>query len=472
MAHYTSSAVRQASHRGASSGSLFQLLRVGRHESNSAELWLLPDWLPIHPWRWWIHTRMVYIPMGYLWGRKFKAEMDPLIASLREELYVQPYESINWPAQRGNIAAVDTFYPHTKTLKTLMASWAPTTTATSHLCGKQASRRRTSAGARRREHLVPMPRTRQQDAQLHCGGGTSRGHDSHAMRMHREKLKDFMWIGAEGMMMTGTNGSQLWDTSFIAQAMVDSGLAASAENRELTQRLLDWLDECQIRETRSTSRLATASPPRVPGRSRQRNRLCGLGLHRRGAQSGHHAARKTCRTSRSRSRANACTIRSTCCSHAERGRGFASYETINGPALLELINPAEVFGDIMIEYAYPECTTSVVTALLKFTKIDDYRQATSDGASTARLGISSTHSDWTGAGSARGHLLHVRDHVAVESLMLAGHTYENSEAIRSACDFLESKQMTTAAGARRTVVRDGPVHARGKSRRCAGRHGS
>ncbi len=49
------------------------------------------------------------------------------------------------------------------------------------------------------------------------------GHDSHAMRMHRVKLKDFMWIGAEGMMMTGTNGSQLWDTSFIAQAMVDSG---------------------------------------------------------------------------------------------------------------------------------------------------------------------------------------------------------------------------------------------------------
>jgi squalene cyclase len=35
--------------------------------------------------------------------------------------------------------------------------------------------------------------------------------------------------------------------------------------------------------------------------------------------------------------------------------GFASYETINGPKILEWINPAEVFGDIMIEYDYPEC---------------------------------------------------------------------------------------------------------------------
>jgi lanosterol synthase len=28
------------------------------------------------------------------------------------------------------------------------------------------------------------------------------------------------------------------------------------------------------------------------------------------------------------------------------GGGFASYELIRGPALLELLNPAEVFGDM------------------------------------------------------------------------------------------------------------------------------
>ena len=77
--------------------------------------------------------------------------------------------------------------------------------------------------------------------------------------------------------------------------------------------------------------------------------------------------------------------------------GFASYELIRGPSWLEWLNPAEVFGqfffwfdvnclsdlnknknvcsgDIMIEYCYPECTTSVITSLSIFRKhFPDYR---------------------------------------------------------------------------------------------------
>ena len=46
----------------------------------------------------------------------------------------------------------------------------------------------------------------------------------------------------------GTNGSQLWDISFITQAMVESGLAEEEENREALLKALGWLDRCQIRE--------------------------------------------------------------------------------------------------------------------------------------------------------------------------------------------------------------------------------
>lgn len=74
--------------------------------------------------------------------------------------------------------------------------------------------------------------------------------------------------------------------------------------------------------------------------------------------------------------------------------GFASYECIRGPGWLELLNPAEVFGAsmtcsclksrfltassgaIMIEHSYPECTTSVITALSIFRKYyPKYRSA-------------------------------------------------------------------------------------------------
>jgi hypothetical protein len=50
------------------------------------------------------------------------------------------------------------------------------------------------------------------------------------------------------MLVTGTNGSQLWDTAFAAQALVETGLADIEENKASTLKMLKWLDEAQIRE--------------------------------------------------------------------------------------------------------------------------------------------------------------------------------------------------------------------------------
>ena len=38
-----------------------------------------------------------------------------------------------------------------------------------------------------------------------------------------------------------------------------------------------------------------------------------------------------------------------------------------GP-VMEKINPAEVFGDIMVDYTYVECTSAVMQALKHFTE--------------------------------------------------------------------------------------------------------
>ena len=44
----------------------------------------LPEWLPFHPHKWWIHVRNVYIPMSYLYGVRYQMEENDLILSLRE----------------------------------------------------------------------------------------------------------------------------------------------------------------------------------------------------------------------------------------------------------------------------------------------------------------------------------------------------------------------------------------------------
>ena len=59
------------------------------HNSVPPEMWLLPNWFPFHPGRMWCHCRMVYLPMGYLYGVRFvykDAETDGVILSLRKEV--------------------------------------------------------------------------------------------------------------------------------------------------------------------------------------------------------------------------------------------------------------------------------------------------------------------------------------------------------------------------------------------------
>ena len=41
---------------------------------------------------------------------------------------------------------------------------------------------------------------------------------------------------------------------------------------------------------------------------------------------------------------------------------------------MQLLNPAETFGDIIVDYSYVECTSACITALMAFRrKYDDYR---------------------------------------------------------------------------------------------------
>lgn len=225
------------------------------------ELWLLPDWVPIHPWRWWIHTRMVYLPMGFLYGKRFRAEMDPLIASLRQELYTEPYDKIHWPKQRNHVAQVDLYAPHTRFVDALF-----------EVLGLYEKVHLPFLRQWGMDYAYKLIVKEDQNTGHQCLGPVNKmlnyicrwiveGPDSEAMRLHREKLKDFAWMSGQGLMMTGTNGSQLWDTSFIGQALVDSGLVNLPENRTLAANVLHWLDECQIRENprhyRSAYRFAT-----------------------------------------------------------------------------------------------------------------------------------------------------------------------------------------------------------------------
>jgi squalene cyclase len=49
--------------------------------------------------------------------------------------------------------------------------------------------------------------------------------------------------------------------------------------------------------------------------------------------------------------------------------GWATYENNRGYRWYEMLNPSEVFGDIMIDYSYVECSSACITALKKFSEV-------------------------------------------------------------------------------------------------------
>ncbi|KIK19194.1 hypothetical protein PISMIDRAFT_76839, partial [Pisolithus microcarpus 441] len=206
------------------------------------ELWLLPDWIPFHPHRWWIHTRNVYIPMSYLYGIRFQMEENDLIRSLRQELYTTNYHSIDWPAQRNNVASVDIYYPHTAVLDTLNAILGMY-----EGCAIPPARK---AALKRAYELIVYE---DENTDYQTIGPVSKmmnlvcrfvaeGADNEVYKQHAIKRADFMWLGPDGMRMCGTNGSQLWDIGFISQALVETGLANDDENKESLRKALEWLD--------------------------------------------------------------------------------------------------------------------------------------------------------------------------------------------------------------------------------------
>jgi lanosterol synthase len=115
----------------------------------------------------------------------------------------------------------------------------------------------------------------------------------------------------------------------------------------------------------------------------------------------------------------------------------------------------------MIEYCYPECTTSVITSLAIFRKhVPHYRSADIEFAvllffvcrlridlflarRTIRRAVVYLHDaqkpegGWLGSW---GICFTYATQFALESLSLVGETYETSESARRACEFLIRKQ--------------------------------
>uniref|UniRef100_A0A8C4W976 Terpene cyclase/mutase family member n=1 Tax=Gopherus evgoodei TaxID=1825980 RepID=A0A8C4W976_9SAUR len=364
------------------------------------ELWLLPAWMPAHPSTLWCHCRQVYLPMSYCYATRLTAEEDELVQSLRQELYVQDYASIDWPAQRNNVAACDLYTPH---------SWL-LTLANAILNVYEAHH-----SARLRQRAI---------AELYD---------------HIKADDRFTKAISIGPISKTINMLVRWYMEGESQAHW-SALAVG---------LPHWCSSCLLQ--------IPENPPDYQKYYRQMNKG-GFPFSTRDC--GWIVADCTAEGLKS-----VMLLQEKCpfiAEHVPTGRlfdavnvllsmrnpdgGFATYETKRGGWLLELLNPSEVFGDIMIDYCYVECTSAVVQALKHFHEAFPEHRARevretlrkglefcrrvqrADGSWEGSWGVCFTYGTWFG----------------LEAFACLEHTYQNGAACREvaqACQFLVSKQM-------------------------------
>ncbi|MED6111691.1 CRISPR-associated protein 1, partial [Stylosanthes scabra] len=409
---------------------------------------LLPYLLPFHPGRMWCHCRMVYLPMCYLYGKQFVGPITPTVLALRKELYNTPYHDIDWNKARNSCAKEDLYYPHPFIQDVL---WA-----TLHKVVEPIMMHWPGKKLRERALKTVMKHIHYEDENTRyiCIGPVNKvlnmlccwieDPNSEAFKLHLPRLHDYLWIAEDGMKMQGYNGSQLWDAAFAIQAVISSNLL---EEYSLTiKKAHSFIKKSQVLEDcpgdlnywyRHISKGAWPFSTRDHGWPISDCTSEGLKAALLLSKISPEIAGEPIQAERLYDAVNVIL------SLQNSNGGFATYELTRSYSWLEIINPAETFGDIVIDYSYVECTSASLQALASFRKLYPMHRAeeisrcikkatayiekaqASDGSWYGSWAVCFTYATWFG----------------IYGLVAAGKSYDDCPGIRKACEFLLSKQL-------------------------------
>ena len=353
--------------------SVLNLYEWDGNNSIFPELWVLPRNLPLHPGNYWNHCRMVYLPMTYCFSKKVKIEENDFIKELRSEIYTEPYEQINWKNARNACTSVDIFKPATKLYKSfIVVANAYEKVAWKHFRRKSDEFVLDYIHAED-EHtnyinIGPVNKVLNALCIWHAEGP-----NSEKLQKHIDRFDDYLWLAEDGMKMNGYNGSQLWDTVFAAQALIESNKVE--EFPEMANKIYHFLDVSQVQEdVRDREKFfRTVSMHGWPFSTRDH---------------GWPITDCTAEGLKSSILLNQYDVISNRNIQEDRMPGaidfllqmqnidgsWASYEEKRGPKWMEMLNPSQIFGDIMVEVGYVECSSASIQGLKKFSDKYNYRK--------------------------------------------------------------------------------------------------
>ncbi|KAI5422609.1 hypothetical protein KIW84_045880 [Lathyrus oleraceus] len=217
------------------------------------EFWMLPSFLLKHPAKMLCYCRLVYMPMSYLYGKRFVGPITPLILMLREELLTQPYEKVNWKKTRHLCAKEDLYYPHPLIqdliwdslyifVEPLLTHWPfnkllrekALQTVMKHIHYEDENSRYITIGCVEKVLCI-----------LACWVEDPNGD---AFKKHLARLPDYLWVSEDGMTLHSF-GSQTWDASLIIQALLATNLIEDVG--PILTKAHEFIKKSQVRDNPS-----------------------------------------------------------------------------------------------------------------------------------------------------------------------------------------------------------------------------
>ncbi|XP_071715432.1 dammarenediol II synthase-like [Rutidosis leptorrhynchoides] len=411
------------------------------------EFWIFPEAFPFHPAKMWCYCRTAYMPMSYLYGKKYHGAITDLVLHLRKEIHTIPYDKINWNKQRHNCCKEDLFYLHSRIQdmiwdglhyfsESLFKYW-PFTKLREKALKRTIELIRYSAHESRYITMACVEKC----LQMMCWWAENPNGEE--FKHHLARVPDFLWLAEDGMTMQ-TFGSQLWDCTLITQSIISSNMPE--EYGDSLKKANFYLKESQIQNNpigdyskmfRQFSKgtwafsdqdhgwpvsdctaealkcllLLSQMPDEITGEKANMERfyeVITFLFHVQSSTSG----------------------------------GFAIWETPIPQPYLEKLNPSEVFADIVLEKEHVENTASILQTLLAFKHLHPTHRAKEidNSVSNAVRFLENRqfpNGSWYGYW---GICFIYGTCFALGGLEAAGKTYNNSQTVRKGVKFLLSTQ--------------------------------
>ncbi len=331
------------------------------------EMFLLPGRAPVHPDRFYCHTRSVYQAMAYLYGVRFQADQGPLGVRLRQELF----GSDVLPRDRRS-AGTDVHRPAgllLRAVNTVLSGYElrpapPLRRRALERCLRRVEHEQLVTGELGLSPVNALLDVLVLHAARPGSAAVTRALDAQAYWGWTDEAGGTRYAGAR---------SQTWDTAFTMEALL-AGQAADrapgqAAGREPEPALADGVRRAAgfLRGAQVTAEIPR---PEVTARSPALGGWCfSEGGHRwpvsdctaEALAALAHAARTVPGTERLPDGDLRSAVRFLL-ERQNRDGGFGTYERRRGGRWLEALNPSEMFSNCMVEGSYVECTASALTA--------------------------------------------------------------------------------------------------------------